>query len=350
VAALFTKQPEAFQTQYAEVRERARAAGPILPGTPGSLALKRGTGYGYWYRVYYSPPGKKREDLVGKASDEDAKRAMEDRIAFAGWMQQQVPLLRKLGYQVADKTTALVLAELHNRGTFEAGLILVGTLAHMAWLNEFGATVTSARTMDIGVARMEHLSLGAPLSFLDTLKATGLPFSPVPGLGREPPTSAKLRGADGLRVDLLVPGKELWAAVPVPELDFAAQTMPYYEYLLRDPENAVVLAGWQCIPVRIPQAARMMWHKLYSSVSRREQSKSGKDFRQAAVLAALISENDPHAIANAFDVAPKSMISAIRPRLSRLLEVLQDHPEAAAAIEGCLVEARKARKTGGVRR
>ena len=43
-----------FRTQYAEVKERSRAAGTLLPGTPGRLVLRTGTGYGYWYRDYYS--------------------------------------------------------------------------------------------------------------------------------------------------------------------------------------------------------------------------------------------------------------------------------------------------------
>ena len=40
--------------------------------------------------------------------------------------------LRKLGFQAADKSAARVLVELHNRGAFDAGLPLVGTLAFMA--------------------------------------------------------------------------------------------------------------------------------------------------------------------------------------------------------------------------
>ena len=51
MAALFAKHELSFQTQYAEVRERALAAGRLLPGTPGTLVLREGTGYSYWYRV-----------------------------------------------------------------------------------------------------------------------------------------------------------------------------------------------------------------------------------------------------------------------------------------------------------
>ena len=43
----------------------------LLPGAPGSLALREGTGYGYWYRRYYLVPGQEIEALVCKAGQDD---------------------------------------------------------------------------------------------------------------------------------------------------------------------------------------------------------------------------------------------------------------------------------------
>jgi hypothetical protein len=343
---LFRRHQPAFQTQYAEVRERARAAGRLLPGTPGSLALRAGTGHSYWYRVYYFPPGKQREDLVCKDGDEVALRTMRERIEFSDWMAQQVPTLRKLGFQVADKLTARVLVELHNTGALQAGLVLVGTLAYMAWLNEFGVAVVAARTMDIDLARSDRLALGAPMSFLDTLKSTGLPFSAVPGLTPgDLTTSMKLPGVEGLRVDLLTPGVVLGAPVSIPELSWVAQAVPHYDYLLADPAEAVVLAGWQCIPVRIPQAARFVWHKLYSSVKRREVAKRAKDFQQATLLAAVVNDSEPVALHRACDAAPEAMIAPVRQLLPRLKAELVQHPEAAAVFESCLSVKPQAKRT-----
>ncbi len=155
----------------------------------------------------------------------------------------------------------------------------------------------------------------------------------------------KLPGTEGLRVDLLVPGKEIGAAVPVPELEWAAQAMPYYDYLLEAPVDAAVLAGWQCIPVRIPQAARMVWHKLYSSASRRDATKRAKDFHQAAVLAAVITESEPVALRHAFEAAPKGMITSIRALLPRLMAALKDYPDVAAAFESSLRGPRRGTKS-----
>jgi hypothetical protein len=352
VATLYRRHEQAYLTQYAEVSERARAAGPLLAGTPGALKLRSGTGHGYWYRVFYFPPGTQREEMVAKDGDDRALEHMRERIRFSEWVAEQVPALRKLGFQVADKNTARVLLELHNADAFRTGLVLVGSLAYMAWLNEFGAVAVSARTLDVDVARPRRLALGASISLLETLTSTGLNFTPVPGLSRDDPaTSVKLPGVDGLRVDLLVPGMEVGSAVRVPELDWAAQAIPFYDYLLAAPASAAVLAGWQCIPVRIPQTGRFVWHKLYTSVKRPEASKRAKDFLQATVLAAVLMDNDPTALRRARDAAPDSMISPIRPLLPKIKTELESHPGAVDFFEGALRNGRRWRPTkGGSRR
>jgi hypothetical protein len=334
---LFGEQALNFRTQYAELKERTLAAGTLLPGTPGTLVLRSATGHRYWYRAFQSVPGKQSETLVGKDGDEAALQAMRERVAFAEWVADQVSALRKLGFQVADKSSARVLVELHNLSAFEAGLTLVGTVAYMAWLNELGAVAVSARTLDIDVARPQRLKLAAPLSFLDSMRATGLPFTAIPGLKpSDPATSVKLPGAEGLRVDVLVPGASLGAVVRVPELQWSAQSIPHYDYLLDSPQPAAVLAGWQCVPVRIPQAARLVWHKLYSSTRRSDRAKAAKDRRQGLVLAAALSEQEPTSLRRSFKDAPEAMVRPIRSALNGLLSQLDAHPTAAQALHECL--------------
>ena len=148
-------------TMYAELAERARAEGPLLPGTPGSLALRERPGSGaYWYRRHYGSPGTPQvEDFVCKQDELDAYEAMRRRIEAAEWCQEQVRTLRHLGMQVADKDAARVLVELHNRELFRAGLVMVGTLAFMAWLNELGVRAVASRTQDIDLARLKFRAL-----------------------------------------------------------------------------------------------------------------------------------------------------------------------------------------------
>ena len=326
-----------FRTQYAELKERTRGAGELLPGTPGSLVAREGTGYRHWYRVSYPVPGKVQEDWICKDGDTASLATMRDRMAHHEWAAQQVSLLRKLGFQVADKPVARVLVELHNRQAFEAGLVLVGTLAYMAWLNELGGIAVTARTQDIDLARRQQLKLAAPLKFLATMQATGLPFSAVPGMpSTAPSTSVKLPGVQGLRVDVLAPGDVLGAAIKVPELDWCAQAVPYYDYLLDGAEPGAMLAGGHCIPVRLPQASRFVWHKLYASTQRHGfPEKAAKDRQQALVLAAIIADSECHLLTQAFEAAPGPMVAAIAPILGKFTEGAIAHPELVTALQEC---------------
>ena len=335
---LFRNHELAFRTQYGELKERVRAESRLLPGTPGSLSLRTGTGFPYWYRVFYPVPNRQAEELVGREDAVDALQNMKDRIEFSAWVSRQVSSLRKLGFQVGDKAVARVLVELHNRGAFTAGLVLVGTLGYMAWLNELGAIAISARTQDIDLARRQKLKLAAPLPFLNTMKSTGLPFAAVPGFpSSAPSTSINLPGVQGLRIDVLAPGETLGTAIPVPEMDWAAQAIPYYDYLLENPEPGAVLAGGHCIPVLLPQAARLVWHKLYASANRHgSPEKAEKDRRQALVLAAVLMETDAPALEAAFKSAPAPMTEHVKPLYRVLMPRIAHYPELKELLTACL--------------
>ncbi|MEO8923121.1 MAG: GSU2403 family nucleotidyltransferase fold protein [Caldimonas sp.] len=332
---LYRLQELSFRTQYAEVKERSRAAGKLSPGTPGRLVLRTGTGYGYWYRGYYSVPGQEVEDFVCKEGDDEALQAAKEQIEFADWSARQVRDLRKLEFQVADKAAARVLVELHNAGLFESGLVLVGTLCYMAWLNELGAKAVAARTQDIDLARRKVLKLATPLPFLGTIEATKMKFSPVPGMpSHAPSTSVTRPGANALRIDILADGPTLGRTVAIPELEWHAQTVPFYDYLLSQPREACLLAGGHCVPVKLPAPERLLWLKVYASTNRSgDPEKAPKDLLQAATLAAILVEQDGASLRNSLRGAPdrlKSAALARRPALSKLLEA---HPEAAEQLE-----------------
>jgi hypothetical protein len=330
-----------FHTQYAEVKERARTEPELLPGTPGTLTLRTIKGQGYWYRRYKAVAGKEVEDYVCRQDEAPAQQAMQGRIEAAVWMQSQVRQLRALGMQVADKDVARLLVELHNRQLFAGGLALVGTLAFMSLLNELGAVAITARTQDIDLARRQALKLAAPVSFLQTVQATLLEFFPVPGLAPSTPsTSVKRPGAEGLRVDLLVPGTALGGVIAVPELAWHAQTVPFFDYLLQAPRAGAVLAGGHCIPANLPDPARFVWHKLYSSTRRHsDTAKARKDLQQAAVLAAVLSDLEDGALEEAAAAAPAEVLEAAHTRLAALQELLASHPTAVEVVHAALREA-----------
>ncbi len=319
----------AYRTQYAELKERAESAGVLLPGTPGTLIKRDGTGYAYWYRTYYPVPGKRAEQFVCKEGDSEALAEAQRLIEFTQWTSIQVKTLRKLEFQVADKGVASVMVELHNKHVLGAGLTLVGTLAYMCWLNEFGVTAVSARTQDVDLAARQHLKLAASESFLQIVQATQLGFVPIPGLpSKTPSTALKQQGAEGLRVDLLIDGAKLGRSVPVPQLMWHAQTMPFFAYLLDQAQQAAVLAGGHCVPVTLPSAPRFVWHKLYSSAARRSfPEKAAKDLAQAATLAAVLVEQQDEDLSDSFADVPAGMKKFVKTRLPALRRALAGHPQ-----------------------
>ena len=140
-----------------------------------------------------------------------------------------------------------------------------------------------------------------------------------------------------MRVDVLAPGATLGAAIPVPEMDWAAQAIPYYDYLLKNPESGAMLAGGHCIPVLLPQAARMVWHKLYASANRRgSPEKAEKDRTQALVLAAALMETEAPALEAAFKSAPASMKEHVKPLHSILMPRIVRYPELRELLTACL--------------
>ena len=143
-------------------------------------------------------------------------------------------------------------------------------------------------------------------------------------------------GIQGLRVDVLAHGDVLGATIKVPELDWCAQAVPYYDYLLDDAEPGAVLAGGHCIPVRLPQASRFVWHKLYASTQRHGfPEKAAKDRQQALVLAARLADSESHLLVRAFQAAPAPLVASIRPILRKLIESAMAHAELVGVLQTC---------------
>ena len=152
-----------------------------------------------------------------------------------------------------------------------------------------------------------------------------------------PSTSVKRPGAESLRVDVLTPGETLGQIVPVPELNWHAQTVPQYDYLLTEPREAAALAGGHCIPVKLPSPERFVWHKLYSSTTRvNDPTKAQKDILQAATLAAVLVEQDDASLEESASQAPAAVLTAARTRLKLLRERLAAHPQALSQFEAVL--------------
>ena len=316
-----------------------RSTERLLPGTPGTLVKRSGTGRSYWYRAYQGAAGKQVEDIVCRDTDEAGYAQARDEIEFAQWVGAQVRTLRKLEFQVADKAVAGVLVELYNAGLLRAGLCVVGTLGFMAWLNELGARAVTARTQDIDLAARQDLKLAAPKSFMEVVERTKMGFCLVPGLSpKDPATSVKLPGNQGLRVAVLTHGAHTGQPVAIAPLQWHAQTIAHYDFVLEDTREAALLAGTHCIPVQLPAPERFVWHKLYSSAVRKTfPEKAVKDLRQGVTLAAVLAEHDDAALPDAAAQLPQAMRQVLVKRRAAILSALDRHPAARQAIERALV-------------
>jgi hypothetical protein len=150
-----------------------------------------------------------------------------------------------------------------------------------------------------------------------------------------PSVSFKLPGADAIAVDLLVPGRNLGEPVQVKELGAHAQAIPLLEFLIDDPVDGIILSPNQVVPVKLPSPERFVLHKLYSSQSRKaHRDKIRKDLQQAAVLAAVIEEETPGRLGEAFRKFPASGKAAVKQGAKAVTKILGDlYPEARAVLE-----------------
>jgi hypothetical protein len=336
---LYRRHDAASQTKYQELKQLARAQRRVLSGTPGTLKQRIQSGKKYWVREHIRIDGRKVDEYLGPEAALEGERLAELRgelelaKALAGGSAQ----LRLLGYQRIDRKPAAVLEVFSNRGLIGAGLTLVGSHAYGALLNECGAIAAAYKTQDIDVARPQPLAvaLAEGMDFGRMLKETGLHFVPVPGMpSHSPSASFKLPGAETLAVDLLVPGERLGRVVPVMELRAYAQAVPLLDFLLRDAFDGVVLSPNQVIPVKLPAPERFVLHKLYSSQSRgADRAKVGKDLDQAATLAAVLEDDTPGTLQDAFRRMPAAgREKAKRGALAALKRLAGAHPQTGEAL------------------
>jgi len=328
----------AGRARYQELKQLALSQRRVLAGTPGTLKQRSRNGTAYWVREYIRAHGGKDDEHVGTAAKVPAARVAELReaIELARALAAGSSALRLHGYQRIERRTAAVLAALFNRGLFAAGLTLVGSHAYGALLNELGFIAPAYRTQDIDLARGEPLALaGADLPALSqVLGETGMRFVPVPGMpSHRPSASFKLPGAEALAVDLLVPGKPAGKLIEVSELGAHAQAVPFLDFLVHDPIDAVVLSPNQVVPLKLPSPERFLLHKLYSSQARTgSRDKAGKDLEQAAFLAAAAEEESPGALLAAFRSFPPAGKPLARRGARAALRLLDDGSEGAEAL------------------
>jgi hypothetical protein len=78
----------------------------------------------------------------------------------------------------------------------------------------------------------------------------------------------------------------------------------------------------------LPRVERFVWHKLFSSSSRKGfPEKAAKDMVQAATFAAILVEHQDEALVESFGELPTGMQTVVKKRLPALRRALAGHPQ-----------------------
>ncbi|RDE51382.1 MAG: hypothetical protein DVS81_06695 [Candidatus Accumulibacter meliphilus] len=323
----------ALTVLLADLENHARAQSRVFVGTAGSvLERSNADGFRFYAHQFYDGDGKKRERYlagpVGSSAADSLAQALRLAITDTKAATISLRLLGREGFALVNAKTYATLASLYNHGVFQAGGVLIGSHAYSLLLNQLGAAGAPYATEDIDIARREKLAFPAlpEASFLEMLQSTGIPFIEVPQLdARQPSTSFKERGRSRFHVDLLVPSAgEDFQVVAVPELPAHATAVPYLGYLLADSQMSLLMAREGCCMVRVPLPERFALHKLMVSQLRTNRgSQSEKDRFQAAVLLAVLGENHPGAIEEAWRRVPVSILARLRSAVAQIRHLLE---------------------------
>ena len=297
--------PLGLQTTYRDLLDR-HSRRPV-PEVPGSIILTTNNGNRYW--VAKQRIGTKvLEHRIGPDTDEvrqRAERLKAENHASARWSSDAAGLvaqLRAARMPVPTAGTGKLINALAKASFFRSGGVLAGTHAFGLYALELGIRLENAlaQTEDVDIAadRNVRVIAGAGASLTSSLDGIGL--SPVGG----PMDSRPVRWEtpDGVVLDILTPRRR--TADPIVRLaglGVWAQALPFLEFSLKDPIEAVVLYR-EGLAVRIPSPERFAVHKLIVASTRTgtHRAKSEKDLMQACALIEALTEARPFELAAAY--------------------------------------------------
>lgn len=303
----------------ADLRERLEVfeAMRTVASLPGEFAVKTIKGGEYHYFQATLPSG--RTQIYIGPDSEEIRRLIEERKSGEKDVSADQKMLQRLAAQVMAggvrpvmPDMARIIHRLADCGVFQVGGMLVGTVAFQILGAQLGVNWASAAraTQDVDIAGDNHIAIAVPSLQADVpaaIESLRMGFFPVPRLSRhEPSTSYAIRGRT-LRVDLLTTaGKGLTTPVFIRRLNATATPLRYLDYLIAEPNIAVLPAGDPCL-VKVPKPARYALHKLIVSQERdvTATDKKRKDLLQARLIIDLLKEDRPGDVALAWEALAK---------------------------------------------
>jgi hypothetical protein len=304
--------PLVLQTTYAELLERCASAafGNSFPAD-GAFTSKTIRDRRYWYFQLPSEEGRTQR-YVGPETPELLERISHHKEARDDERERRAlvsALVRSFGLSRPIPEIGNIVAALAKAGIFRLRGVLVGTVAYQTYSAMLGVKLPNPilQTGDVDIAQFRNVSVAVSDQtppVLDVLKEVDSTFRAVPHVsdGRRS-TSYSSKG--GLRVDFLTPneGPDTDKPQALPAFRTDAQPLRFLDYLIHEPETAVVLhdAG---IYVLVPAPERYAVHKLIVARRRREgTAKRDKDRQQAEVLLDALAQKRPHELRAAWEEA-----------------------------------------------
>jgi hypothetical protein len=300
-----------MQTNYAELLERcATAAFATSFPQDGTFIKKTVKGRRYWYFQSSTENGRTQkyagpetpELLAQIEHHKEARDDERERRALVAALVRSFRLPRPKA-EIGNAIEALAKA-----GVFRLRGVLVGTVAYQTYPAMLGVTLPnpSLLTDDIDIAQFDDVSVAVndqTPSIVDILKEADGTFRAVPTMHGGHVTSYVAK--DGLRVEFLTPnrGPDTDSPRALPALQTDAQPLRFLDFLIYEPEQAVVLHGAGVL-VLVPSPQRYAVHKLIISRRRRGGNiKRDKDIQQAEALLRILSDKRPYELGEVWNEA-----------------------------------------------
>ena len=304
--------PLALQTLYAELVDRAAldAFDEAFP-EDGTFVPKTVRGRRYWYFQLPTEKGRSQR-YVGPETPDLLDRIKHHKQERKHRRDRQIlvsTLVRSGQLPAPQPEIGEIVAALARAGVFRLRGVLVGTTAYQTYAAMFGTRLPLAalRTDDVDIAQFKDVSLAvedATPPILEILRKVDPSFRSVSEQTDNRRTT-KYRAKNGIRVDFLSPnrGPDTDDAVSLPAFTTDAAQLRFLDFLIREPEPAVILHGMG-VYVAVPAPHRYAIHKLIVARRRRlGAAKSDKDIQQATSLLDVLARKRPRELRTAWEEA-----------------------------------------------
>ena len=295
--------PLMVQTTYAELVNRCETTAfkDAFP-EDGAFTPKTVKGRRYWYFQHGADKGRGQR-YVGPETPKLLERIARHKNARDDERERRAlvsALVRSFGMPKPLDEIGAVVAALARAGVFRLRAVLVGTVAYQTYSAMLGTRLPASvlATEDVDIAQFTNVSIAVQdeiLPMLDVLRNADPSFDAIPHQ-HDSRRATSYQTKRGLRVDFLTPNEGADTDEPqtLPALQTDTQPLRFLDYLIHDPEPAVVLHG-SGIYVHVPAPQRYAIHKLI--VARRRKigaAKSEKDLLQSQALMSVLVHKRPH--------------------------------------------------------